>query len=353
MTETVGTLLGKQPDIMKYKEAKELAFNDAQIGLEIELENFRLERIPEEERRMLDNWWHFGGDDSLRGKWGVEAKFRQPLSGQNAVDAIRELIEAAERNQITPELSPRTSVHVHLDVRDMTFEQYHNFLAVYACVEPLLFGWVKGGRDKNPYCLPLKAVLGDVHNMRKLREDGFHHILHGAFSHQKYAALNLSATCGFGSIEFRHLGGCFDYDRLITWVNIILCIKRYVVLNPNLEIDKLPHAISASGEYTFCRDIFGKLVTELTYMGFEEDVREGIRIAQLFIYKDSIEKAASWIKDELFDFETNEELVGSCPAFWKHRNHMYQRMTQKGLSAGLFTNLISGLTVKEEQICVE
>ena len=207
-------------------------------------------------------------------------------------------------------------------MRDLDFNQFNNFLALYAAVETMLFNWVGENRINNIYCLPMHNIVGDLRAISGLKEETLRMQLADdmyGFGPYKYAALNISAVPQFGSLEFRHMGGCDDFDRLKEWINIIQCIKKYVMENDNIQIKSMPHMISAMGEEQFITRVFGKYAEQLKYVGFESDIRRGVRLSQIFIYNENFIEGSKWIRDRLWDEDDFEEVTKQVPDYWNNR----------------------------------
>ena len=123
---------------------------DDHVGIEVEVENVRVYLG----NNGIDPWWDNIDDGSLR-NGGREFVFSQPMFGQDIVNALEAL-----NMSLSPtgcEYTERCSVHVHVNVRDMTFDQIANMTVLYALAEPLFFAKVDDARERNFYCKPLSV----------------------------------------------------------------------------------------------------------------------------------------------------------------------------------------------------
>lgn len=139
--------------------------------------------------------------------------------------------------------SERTSIHVHTNCQDLTWEQLRGVCLVYQMMEKLLFSWVGGDRDKNIFCVPWHqttltySVLKDDHEVTKFRK------------WQKYTALNLLPLYTQGTIEWRHMYGHGDVDKIMQWCTIIGHIYAYALATPLETIKNNISSLNVSSEY--------------------------------------------------------------------------------------------------------
>ena len=107
--------------------------NDAYIfGIEVEVENVPNPRVQYFHRP----YWGLTADNSLRNN-GVEF-VSLPLKGYQVEAAPKQLANSLPKEH---QFSERTSVHIHMNVRDLTIEQIVNLMLIYTSLENLLFNW--------------------------------------------------------------------------------------------------------------------------------------------------------------------------------------------------------------------
>lgn len=188
------------------------------FGVEIEVEGTGLPtRI---------NGWETVSEGSLRpvdGERGLEYIFDTPSDYSGAVERIEAYSKAMNKATSHPIFSTRTSVHVHVDVRDMTIVQWFNFIVLWGIFEEALIDYCGEERKGNLFCLSMKdaegihAVLRTVLQTRRL-----------AYSENaiRYSAVNIAATRKFGSLEFRCMRGTADKDVIVTWVDILRSLRE-------------------------------------------------------------------------------------------------------------------------------
>lgn len=209
------------------------------VGIEIEVEG--LQAPP-----YLDYYWNHKTDGSLRNYGAEYASI--PLRAEQVETALwylkKSVIESHSRN--LPSFSPRTSTHVHVNVRDLSWEHIYNFVLLYAIFERHFFLQTNKERERGIFCVPLYRT--DM--LRKLKpiEDCSGHWY-------KYAAINLCTIIGsgdmkaFGTIEFRHMHGTWDAETLVPWINNILTLKKAAKQFVPGEIEELLKSMNTTSTY--------------------------------------------------------------------------------------------------------
>lgn len=220
----------------KLKEPYNFINNNVLIGLEIELENY-LEPV------YTDKYWTSKTDGSLR-NYGVEF-VSQPLRTKQIPYAIEYLKENLYYYN-NPDFSDRTSIHVHLNVRDFTIERLKIFLLLYCIFEKHFFNIAGTKRENNIFCIPLYKTEQCI----SLEE--FSDIL---IDWSKYNALNLGCVLGsnvnprFGTVEFRHLYGTLDTSIIYPWINSIVHLREYSLLISLEELIETIKTLNTTSEY--------------------------------------------------------------------------------------------------------
>lgn len=249
MDITIQSLWNHKEDTKPQLKNGELLSN-TKIGLEIEIENMHNPaHVP---------GWRLTGDGSLRNN-GVEYVFSGPIGGSAAckrIDSLHKYLEQVPHK----EFSARTSLHVHLDVRDLSWDQVISLVILYAMVEPYLFSICGQEREEGIYSLSLYRGKNQIDSLFGLIQNGPHGLNERHFS--KYAALNLLSLKSFGSLEFRGHKGSGNKDEIINWVNHLLSLKMFV-LNPSKSLHDLPKILSTDGHVAMLRYIFNdKLIVK-------------------------------------------------------------------------------------------
>ena len=266
---------------------------DYNVGIEVELEGLRYSVDNYSRKKGINSWWNVVRDGSLRSLGedrSGEFVHKAPMFGQDVVDSLISL----ERLTKVSKNSCRTSVHVHLDVRDMSYNQLLRLLVVYLMVEPIIFDQVEGSRKHNPYCTPIRGCKGYLEKIgRSLRgETNTSFALNLAPSTgSKYTALNYLPIARQGSIEFRHKEGTNSADDIINWVNLVLSLKR--------------HAMNTSG------DISPEEVCHMldNYQEFVVELFEGVNMPDLQESIEEHEDGAGLVAKTLLQYVTEIDSV--------------------------------------------
>lgn len=223
---TIGKII-KYPSLVVQK-AKHLAYEQQQgprkfkieqdsalLGIEVEVENIR-NWIP-----PLEYYWQAKEDHSLRNN-GIEFT-SIPLRGHQVEYALKYL-NAMIHADNDPVYSPRTSIHVHLNVRDMTINQLRTLVLLYSIFERHFFHIAGTKRESSIFCVPMYKTT----QPGKLSD-----VYYNCNHYSKYSALNVGTIRGnnqglpkYGTIEFRHLYGTDDIPTIINWINNILKLRK-------------------------------------------------------------------------------------------------------------------------------
>jgi hypothetical protein len=188
------------------------------LGIEIECEGKKLFDAPL-------SYWAAKQDGSLHPKAGsnaIEYVFTKPLDRKMAEKALRYLEKKLQEVKASLDDSPRTSVHVHINVSDLTIRQIYCIILLWIIFEDILVEFCGPDRKGNLFCLSAKdseyfprmltEALERGNYRDRFRED------------YRYLACNVAALFKFGSLEFRPMRGTVDVDTILNWVDMLLCI---------------------------------------------------------------------------------------------------------------------------------
>lgn len=203
-------------------------YSDCMFGIEAEVEN------QEQRRAQLENnnrdpvrtgAWGIIHDGSLRNS-GVEYVLTRPLSFGGCVDALNALFsDVAEPGR---SYSNRTSVHVHVNVQDMTPDQILSLYILAGAFEPLMQSMVDSSRWTNLFCLPVHMCVTasecfSAAYRSKNASRSFTEILSGI---GKYSSVNTGRLYDLGTIEFRAMHGTDDVTLLKDWLIVLSNLRR-------------------------------------------------------------------------------------------------------------------------------
>jgi len=261
------------------RHAKSLVDNSTLVGIEVEVEN-----LGEEARWPSTAYAHFWtpkADGSLRNN-GLEF-VTSPLMGRQIVTALALLFHEMPAQA---QFSHRTSVHIHTDVRGLTPEEVAKVFLVYLTLEPQLFSFIGEERERGIFCVPW-FLTDTTEGMFKLIKD----IAPGRQmqSHEwRYTALNLNPVTSFGTIEFRHLGGTRDMDTAMTWLNIILSMRKYALSKELNELIKEIVELNTTSQYRmYAQKVLGDLFWKFSnFSSLDERLAMGVISVKRALFSD-------------------------------------------------------------------
>ena len=185
------------------------------VGIEVELEGVTISRRANLKR------WEIVGDGSLQD--GCEF-VSLPVWGTAITDALEELQDVLA--EYTPHVSFRTSVHVHINILDMDLQALAKMIQLYIIYEPALFrlhdNW---DRKNNIFCVPCRKSRAIFSAYSALLRDLNHNRYRGGYLRSKYCAMNINSVGTLGTLEFRHMGGTTEVNKIDSWINILLQLK--------------------------------------------------------------------------------------------------------------------------------
>ena len=239
----VASLFGHAQDGRTYKPSDSLVLPLCNVGIEIEVEgqiNFdrKIFSAPSKfSDSKIGQYWGIVSDGSLRD--GIEL-VTPTLFGDDLVQAVKALSKLNEQLERRPSFSHRCSTHVHIDARDLDKDQLLSLIFIYYLYEKYLFKYWNERRYNNIYCIPLHNCHQFISTVGALIREKNESVILDTFSaineRERYCAFNLNALLKYGSVEFRHGEGTFDSVKILNWINIIMCLKRYALTNPPEEL---------------------------------------------------------------------------------------------------------------------
>jgi hypothetical protein len=266
--------------------------SNTRIGVEVELEGF-LRDTP----RVRG--WNTIPDGSLR-DGGLEFVFNGPVGGVTAMSRLTALGEALEPYQENIKCSERTSLHVHIDVRDLQLDQVWSMLVLYGLVEPYLFSVCGEHRADNIYSLAWYKGEGQIVALSSLHSNVNFGAVTDTNYFPKYSTVNIGALSTFGSLEFRGHEGTATIDEMVLWINHLLALKEYVLNDPLTPKGMLNRSLELGGE-GFLTDVFGDLlVYPENIQDFEEGMDIGNSVATDLLFNQEIRFARDNFPDHYY-----------------------------------------------------
>jgi hypothetical protein len=291
-----------QPELSQMPEqaSPQFCLPKCRIGLEYEVENSLKYRHDRENQplaaRNLQTYFTSHNDGSLRDN-GVEFVFHGPYYGTKILDATAAMEEAFRVFEFKG--SYRTSMHVHMDMQDMNFPgDVEKLGGIYCVVEPFLYRFVGSNRDQCNYSLPwyvhstpYEAYFQTInkYDLTDSRHTGSYGVAHGlrAQKGNKYSGLNFFSLGDFGTVEFRHAPVTMQRDKILTWINILMRIKKWVSEKPKAPEALITYA-QKMGPELLLQEVFEEQSKDVTRMSKDVVSDFQLGLATLYQYVASI-----------------------------------------------------------------
>lgn len=242
------------------------------FGLEIETEGKNLiDAAPPQ--------WRIENDGSLRGGFPygcAEYVFKKPLDFKKAIDAVTLLRKYQDDKGATLDFSFRTSVHVHVNVQQLTFNQYLNMIYTYFLIEEPLVHYCGKERIGNRFCLRLQDAEGLLDYVFMLFRNGYTALRHLQGDAIRYAAINLAATTKYGSLEFRSLRGNMDVEYISNWVQALDNLRDFATRFDNPQ--QIHDLFVKSEPEDFAAAVLGDVYEFFDYIGMANDMRRSFSL---------------------------------------------------------------------------
>lgn len=244
---------------------------EGDIGVEIEAEGKDL--------LMIDNvFWRCEDDGSLRGRFPdqrCEYIFKKPVKIDKAEALIRHLSVHLQESKL--DFSHRTSVHVHVNVQRLEFQQLLAMMYTYYLLEEPFMTFCGKSRKGNNFCLRLEdaeGILEEIGNLFSEGEYGFQTIYPDK---SRYAAMNIEAVKKYGSLEFRGMEGNLDVGRITTWCKALVSMREYAAKanTPQAVYERFKEL----GPKAFLQEVLGELHVNFSYPRLVKDMLKSFSIS--------------------------------------------------------------------------
>lgn len=234
------------------------------FGLEIEIEGNNFPDIRD------SRIWKGDKDGSLRGE-NREYILKKPADEAGVKAALMELNKAFDEAKTVKEFSFRTSVHVHVNVQDMTKNEIARFLYLSHLLEAPLVHFSGAHREGNRFCLRATDAPQQYENLETmLFNKSFNYV--PDIQQAKYAAINLVPIKELGSVEFRSMRGTCDTDLIMEWIGIINRIRTMSLKFHNVK--EIADLYLAKGPAALFKKVFTPNQRKLLkYPEMEEKIR--------------------------------------------------------------------------------
>jgi len=238
------------------------------FGIEIEVEGRNLPEVD-------TPYWKTEPDGSLRN--GKEYIFKRPYLLKTVPALLRALNKQFEQAEAKLEFSFRTSVHVHMNMQELSYHQVLNTIYTYLLLEAPLMEFCGESRKGNRFCLRMEdaeGLVGELQHLFSTGEYGLHKI---GRDRVRYASINIEALKKYGSLEFRALAGTADVDRITTWCTALSNIRDFACThNSPSDIFNLFADIEAEA---FQQLVLKGVAPAFEYPGMVKDIQRSFSLA--------------------------------------------------------------------------
>lgn len=244
-------------------------YGDTLIGIEVEVEN--INQVGD-----VRHSWRVERDGSLRNN-GIEF-ISKPLKPTQIETAIEHLYNDVMDKDA--HFSPRTSVHVHMNCRELTFMQIYNIVLLYQCFEDLLYDYAGVERKKSIFCVP----IGNTNYYINFRR---HFSQHAMVGWSKYTGLNLGQLNNYGTIEFRHLRGTRDKQTIYQWLHFLFNLYNFATSYTTEQLEAMIVDYGNNRNFQeFGERVFGYHFRALSAnSNYNKKMQEDVAISKLFMGK--------------------------------------------------------------------
>jgi len=204
----------------KVHEHIELNLLEGDVGIEIEAEGLNLQFVD-------SDLWRTEDDGSLRGAYPTErAEFvlRSPIPAGNVEDAITTLSELQHGAKFN--FSFRCSVHVHVNIGGLTYQEFLAYLYLCMLLEEPLMNLCGEERKANRFCLRIVDAEGYLQYLMHLFTNGPKSILDIREDNVRYSAINIGSVKKYGSLEFRGMHGTLDVPLITAWTQTLYRLRE-------------------------------------------------------------------------------------------------------------------------------
>lgn len=195
-------------------------------GIEIEIEGDGTHRPLSD---VMREYFLAVNDGSLRN--GIEY-VSKPLNTDEYPAAVAAYAAYVRKGAFV--CSTRCSTHIHVNVQDLTVQQFKAFMYLSLALEPLLMELVPPHRRENVYCMPAYKTT-NVHYMYSRM---FNQIEKGSItdsrilrSMPKYVGIGLFKLEEYGTVEFRMFPATKQAELLNTFIGVLEEIRETAIHN--------------------------------------------------------------------------------------------------------------------------
>ena len=252
------------------KELLNVPIYGGDLGLELEVESKA--PLP----RVRTKVWGSKREGSLR-FFGMEyyTTGETPiLNDEKKLQYIQFLVNKFNQDEIIQN-SPRTSLHVHVNVQNHDIINVYALACAYWLFENLLIKYCgEGLRSGNYFCLRLADADAIISLLCKdIKEQSWFRSFNENEGELRYSAINFASIPKFGSVEFRAMRGTHDAHIIHQWSselhNLVTASKHFT---PSQLLDRYYYSTKEEFLSLFFSPAFSQLLTQ--YNNWEKCVED-------------------------------------------------------------------------------
>lgn len=185
--------------------------------------------------------WKVVPDGSISGGCEVVSPILSGEEGLAQVEAVMAALRAAGATVDTA-----CGMHVHIDARDLTGDEFARTFAFYTERQDLMDLLVAPSRRRNSFCRKYEAQtiesIKDVAK-RETTTDRYGEVVEGKRAAtrvhgDRYMTVNIQSYLTHGTIEFRQHQGTLNGVKATAWIKMLLAIANKVRLTAEEEISR-------------------------------------------------------------------------------------------------------------------
>jgi hypothetical protein len=169
--------------------------------------------------------------------------------------------------------SERTSIHVHTNCSDLEPHELANVCVLYQVFEKVLFNFIGDDRESNIFCVPWSETMINYQLVTLILKHDIRHVR----DWYKYTALNLQPLSSYGTIEWRHMSGHCDVNKIILWCQLIGSIYKFSRNKQFAEVREHIISLNTTSQYREIIDlVFGEYAAALRGPGYQLAIEDGV-----------------------------------------------------------------------------
>lgn len=170
-----------------------------------------------------NTYWKITNDGSIRGTNGFEL-VSPILQGQAGLYELMKVCKVL--NQCAAKVNQSCGMHIHINARNFTLEQWKRIYINYARLESLIDGWMAHSRRRNTnsYCKGFTRIRNFesmVHTATSLEA------IASIMNNDRYWKVNPKSYSVHNTCEFRQHAGTTNYIKIATWIRFLSNLVDY------------------------------------------------------------------------------------------------------------------------------